>query len=142
MDYQTTIPMKPYLIRAVREWAIDNGFTPQVLVDATLPNVNVPEEFVSEGRIVLNIHDQAVQGLEMSNEWILFNARFSGKILQVDVPMEAVIGVFSRETQAGMTFATASPQEAQNAGFAESSEDEEPAAVPIPKGKPHLRIVR
>ncbi len=131
--------MKPYLIRAVREWAMDNGFTPQVLVDANCSNVNVPIQYVSEGRIVLNIHDQAVQGLEISNEWILFNARFSGTVHQVDVPMDAVLSLFSAETRQGITFAETGYSDA-----VEHLDQDEPAveAEQVPRGKPQLRIVR
>ena len=130
--------MKPYLIRAVREWAIDNGFTPQLLVDASKPSVNVPAQYVDEDRIVLNIHDQAVQGLEMSNEWILFNARFSGTVHQIDIPIEAVVGIFSRETQQGLAFTLDEIEQEQEI----DSDDALQVDAEARQGKPNLRIVR
>lgn len=136
--------MKPYLIRAIREWAMDNGFTPDVLVDATHPHVSVPESYVSdEGHIRLNIHDRAVQGLEISNDWILFNARFSGAVRQIDIPVQSVVGIFGRECGVGLMFAhpereAADGQEAEP-GDGQAPDAEMPKAAP--KGKPHLRIV-
>ncbi len=69
---------RPYLIRALYEWLVDNALTPYLLVDADHEAVEVPQQFVSEGRIVLNIAPDAVVGLELGNEWISFSARFAG----------------------------------------------------------------
>ena len=82
---------RPYLIRAIREWAIDNHLTPQLLVDAELDGVEVPVEFVEDGQIVLNISPQAVDHLEMGNEHISFSARFRGVSRSVLVPVDAVL---------------------------------------------------
>ena len=67
---------RPYLIRALYEWLVDNGLTPYLLVDVPLPQVSVPNEYVEEGRIVLNINPHAVSNLELGNHWIRFSARF------------------------------------------------------------------
>ena len=90
---------RPYLIRAIREWAIDNHLTPQLLVDAELDGVEVPAEFVEEGQIVLNISPQAVDHLEMGNDYISFSARFRGVSRSVLVPVDAVLAVFDRESR-------------------------------------------
>jgi len=71
---------KPYLIRAIREWAIDNGYTPQILVDASVMDVQVPQQFVTDGQIILNIDGQAAQMHELTNERLRFSARFRGPI--------------------------------------------------------------
>ena len=93
---------RPYLLRALYEWVVDNGMTPHVLVDATLPGVRVPMQSVKDGRIVLNIAERAVGGLRMDNDALRFSARFGGVSQSVLVPLEAVIAVYSRETGQGM----------------------------------------
>ncbi|CAG0989888.1 partial Stringent starvation protein B, partial [Anaerolineae bacterium] len=53
--------LKPYLIRAVYEWCVDQDLTPYLLVNAKGSNVVVPRHSVQEdGRIVLNLRPQAV----------------------------------------------------------------------------------
>lgn len=96
--------LKPYYIRAVHQWAVDNGHTPHILVDANKPGVKVPKNYVRDGEIVLNIHPQAVASLEMGNEWLMFLARFAGQSFQVEIPVYAVRATFSRENGQGMTF--------------------------------------
>lgn len=95
---------KPYLIRAIYEWILDNQMTPHLVVDANYPDTRVPMEFVDEGRLVLNIAPGAVRGLVIGNDWIEFNARFSGVARDILVPSEAVIGIFTRENGQGMVF--------------------------------------
>ncbi|MGQ9660459.1 MAG: ClpXP protease specificity-enhancing factor [Thermochromatium sp.] len=95
---------KPYLIRAIYEWILDNQMTPHLVVDAGFPGTRVPMEFVTDGRIVLNIAPGAVRGLIIGNEWIEFSARFSGIARDVLIPTEAVIGLFTRENGQGMIF--------------------------------------
>ncbi len=95
---------KPYLVRAIYEWILDNQMTPHLLVDASYPGTRVPAEFVEDGQIVLNIAPSAVQGLVMDNEWVQFNARFGGVARNLEIPSEAVLGIFSRENHQGMVF--------------------------------------
>lgn len=125
---------RPYLIRAIREWAIDNHLTPQLLVDAELDGVEVPAEFVEEGQIVLNISPQAVDHLEMGNDYISFSARFRGVSRSVLVPVDAVLAVFDRESRQGMSFPSV-PEPGDDAPAAKS---EKPAA---PRKKPNLKLV-
>ncbi|QIK37047.1 ClpXP protease specificity-enhancing factor [Caldichromatium japonicum] len=95
---------KPYLIRAIYEWILDNQMTPHLLVDVHFPQTRVPLEFATDGRIVLNIAPSAVRGLVIGNEWIEFSARFGGVARDVLIPTEAVIGIFTRENNQGMFF--------------------------------------
>ena len=125
---------RPYLIRAIREWAIDNHLTPQLLVDAELDGVEVPAEFVEDGQIVLNISPQVVDHLEMGNEYISFSARFRGVSRSVLVPVDAVLAVFDRESRQGMSFPSV-PEPGDDAPEAKS---EKPAA---PRKKPNLKLV-
>lgn len=93
-----------YLMRAIYEWIVDNECTPYVLVDAELENVDVPEAYVQDGRIVLNVAPRAVMNLDISNESLSFSARFSGVENFIFVPLPAVIGIYARENGQGMLF--------------------------------------
>ncbi|MCB1867184.1 MAG: ClpXP protease specificity-enhancing factor [Gammaproteobacteria bacterium] len=95
---------RPYLIRALYEWLVDNSLTPHLLVDATVDGVLVPSQFVEEGRIVLNIAPGAVRQLELGNKMISFSARFSGSPMHVMVPPSAVLGIYAKENRQGMLF--------------------------------------
>jgi len=97
-------PLRPYLIRAIYEWIVDNGLTPYVLVDAERDDVLVPRQYVQDGRIVLNLSPNAVVGLEMDNEAVSFQARFSGTPMQVYLPVRAILAIYARETGKGMVF--------------------------------------
>ncbi len=98
------ISQKPYFIRALYDWIVDNGWTPHVQVDAEWPGVEVPREYVQDGVIVLNISPAATHRLELGNERIRFMARFQGRERQVSFPPEAVLAIFARETGQGMPF--------------------------------------
>ena len=95
---------KPYLLRAIYEWAIDHRLTPQILVDAGVAGVVVPMNCVKDGRLVLTIHPQSVEDLQMGNEWLQFSARFSGKPFAVCVPVTAVSAIYCRENGRGVVF--------------------------------------
>jgi stringent starvation protein B len=95
---------RPYLLRALLDWISDNGLTAHLLVDATLPAVEVPVQFIQDGKITLNIGPSAVQGLEMGNEAVSFSARFAGRPMQVYVPVGAVLAIYARENGQGMMF--------------------------------------
>ena len=96
--------MQPYLLRAVSEWIIDNNFTPYLMVNALYENVKVPQQYVEDGKIILNISGTAVQGLILNNECVSFNARFSGKPLSVYIPNPAVLAIYAQENGKGMFF--------------------------------------
>ena len=124
-------PLKPYMIRSIYEWLVDNGMTPHLLVDAEYPNVQLPTDFVEDGRIVLNIRPEAIQGLLLGNDEIHFNARFSGKSIRIQCPSQAVLAIYARENGRGMFF---DPEE-QTEG-----DNEEPPTPP--PSKPQLRVVK
>ena len=126
-------PSRPYLIRAVREWIVDNSLTPQILVDAEFKGVHVPKQYVSDGRIVLNISERAVRNLVIGNERIEFGARFGGVVFQVSVPTGAVKAVIARENGAGMSF----PEEGPDP---EPPDDEDGDSKTT--GRPALRVVK
>src|SRR6187455_3411042 len=95
---------KPYLVRAICEWCADNGLTPYIAVKVDSAT-RVPAAFVKNGEIVLNISSTATRRLTVDNDSIQFNARFGGVSQEVYVPMNAVSGVFSKETGYGFAFA-------------------------------------
>ena len=126
---------RPYLVRAMHEWMTDNGQTPHLVVDASVPGTDVPKGFVRDGRITLNVGWQATQGLKLGNEWIEFAARFGGVPTQVRVPINAVLGIYARETGQGMLF--------QDEG--DTTPPTPPPATPSPDdsgNRPKLRVVK
>jgi stringent starvation protein B len=94
---------RPYLVRALHEWCTDNGFTPYVAVMVD-DSVQVPREYVSNGEIVLNVSFDATSGLQLSNEFIQFKARFGGVAREIVVPMGRVIAIYAKENGQGMAF--------------------------------------
>ena len=94
----------PYIVRALYEWILDNDCTPYVLVNAMFSHVEVPQQFVKKGQIVLNVSPGAIVSLSLTNEAIQFNGRFGGVPMDVYVPMPAVMGIYAKENGQGMMF--------------------------------------
>ena len=101
---ETMLSNRPYLIRAMYEWMVDNEWTPHLQVDANYPGIQIPRAFVQEGGIVFNVSPSAVQALDMKNDWFQFRARFQGVEQVVSFPPEAVLAIFARENGQGMPF--------------------------------------
>lgn len=95
---------RPYLMRAIYEWLVDNACTPHLVVDANDTRCVVPRAFVKDGAITLNIAPSAVRDLSLGNEWIMFSARFAGVAQEVTVPVSAVRALYARENGQGMAF--------------------------------------
>lgn len=118
---------KPYLLRAIWEWCCDNGFTPylSVVVDS---RTRVPQEFVRDGQIVLNLGPDATNRLQIGNEFIEFQARFGGVARELSIPIGQVDAIYARENNAGMAFEI---DEARAGRAAENTVEEsaEPSAV-------------
>lgn len=104
MNTVNTASTKPYLLRAIFEWAEDNRFTPQVLVNANVDGVVVPLAHVVDGQIVLNVSSSAVQLNVMDNECLSFSARFSGIEQDIYLPMDSILAIFARENSQGIFF--------------------------------------
>ncbi|WP_043526802.1 ClpXP protease specificity-enhancing factor [Litchfieldella xinjiangensis] len=158
---------RPYLARALYQWLLDNDQTPYIVVDAEYPGVVVPEQFIQNGQIVLNIAPTAVRELFMENEAITFSARFGGKPMQVMVPQEALVALYARENGVGMVFghepvmpgyidslqaredesrptlSTVESEESQEQGAETSGSEEAGAREEAPrKGRPSLRVIK
>lgn len=96
--------VKPYFIQALHEWITDNGLTPLAVVDASFEGIRVPDGIIEDGKIVLNISYDAAQNLEMDDEILSFNARFTGVSHTIIIPMEAISAIYTRENGKGMMF--------------------------------------
>ena len=134
------IPTRPYLIRAIREWVMDNGLTPQLLVDAGVDGIAIPEGHVQDGKIVLNVHTRAVKALELGNEFITFSARFGGTSHVINLPIQSVLAVFARENGQGIFF---QGEEIQHQIEQSVGDSEEPPLNGRSSGsrRPYLRLV-
>lgn len=99
---------RPYLIRALHDWCTDNGFTPYLAVYVDR-SVQVPQEYVKNNEIVLNVSFEATSQLQLGNEFVEFKARFGGVARDISVPVDHVIAVYARENGQGMAFPVPTP---------------------------------
>ena len=131
------ISMRPYLLRSLYEWVIDNDLTPYLLVDAEFDQIEVPRQYVENGQIILNIAPSAVQNLTLDNEWVSFNARFSGRPFSVFIPVAAVLAIYAKENGKGMFF---QPEESDSLP---PTSPQTPHNPPRPRRqKPQLKLVK
>ncbi len=131
MDADNTQSTRPYLIRALYEWCTDNGFTPFIAVQVD-ESVRVPQEYVKDGEIVLNVSFDATSALQLGNEFIEFKGRFGGVARDILVPVHRVLAIYARENGQGMAFpVTAAPVAAGNKPVA--TEPKPAALAPVPE---------
>lgn len=141
-----SVSQQPYFLRALYEWCVDSGLTPYLSVRVD-HRTRVPQAYVKDGQIVLNLGPSAVRNLNMDNEWITFSARFGGVSHAIEVPVGNVLAIYSRETGEGMGFSSETgPQPTDNVPGDEAdtalpdSGDGEPPKPP--RGRPQLRVVK
>lgn len=140
---------KPFLVRALYEWCVEQGYTPYLAVRVD-SRTRVPTGFVKNGEIVLNVGPLATHQLTMDNEWVLFNARFNGESQEVAVPFAAVIGIFAKETGYGMGFQPTLDAAGSDAGEAVSlpaaakpvMQSAEKASAPAKSKVSHLKVIK
>ncbi|MBU1285250.1 MAG: ClpXP protease specificity-enhancing factor [Gammaproteobacteria bacterium] len=132
---------RPYLVRALYEWIVDNDCTPHLLVNSEHAGVQVPAGFSSDGQIVLNVSPSAVRHLHMDNEAVSFEGRFGGVPHSLYVPTAAVLAIYARENGQGMVFDLEAPHEAEQV---EDGDDQDPpdGEPPRPSGRPSLKVVK
>ncbi|WP_101757592.1 ClpXP protease specificity-enhancing factor [Oceanicoccus sp. KOV_DT_Chl] len=136
---------RPYIVRALYEWILENDCTPYILINAMADGVQVPQQYVKNGQIVLNISPTAVMDLLLTNEAMNFNGRFGGVPMDIYAPMTAVMGIYARENGQGMIFELDDPTEPPPGG-----DDPAPKAKPksdakvtaLGNKKPGLRVVK
>ena len=121
---------RPYLLRALYEWILDNGVTPYIIVNTAASDVAVPEGHSQHDRIVLNISPQSIRNLDIGNDRIEFDGRFGGRPFHVGVPVSAVLAIYAKETGAGMAFE------------ADAGGDDEPSKPKQPPPGGYLRVVK
>ncbi|KAA9132486.1 ClpXP protease specificity-enhancing factor [Marinihelvus fidelis] len=124
---------KPYLLRGLYEWILDNDLTPHVIVDVNAAEVDVPPQAIQDGRLVLNISPQATRDLKLDNGFVSFQARFAGSSRDIWLPMNAILAIYARENGQGMMFADA------------GDDDPEPPASDEPPSRPsgpRLRVIK
>ena len=133
---------RPYILRALYEWILENSCTPYILVNAYGEGVQVPQEHVKDGQIVLNIAPAAVHGLQIFDEAIEFSGRFAGIPTPVYVPVGSVLGIYARENGQGMVFDPEKPVPPSPASPPPSaSRKSEPKPKPA-SNRPSLRVVK
>lgn len=127
------IAQRPYLLRAIYDWIVDNGWTPHILLDTSGDDVEVPPGYANDGQVLLNVSARAVQGLEFGGERVEFGARFGGVSHRVRAPVERVVALFANENGEGMAF-----------DKPPSDQGPQDDADPPQKGgpSPNLRVVR
>jgi len=135
-DIENMTSNKPYLVRAFYEWIVDNECTPYVVVDAYYEGSEVPQEFVNDGQIVLNMAPRAITALDMSNDLVYFNTRFSGVPTDIRFPVGAILGIYARENGQGMIF------EPEDVPEPPAPNDDEQPTQSRPSGKPSLRVIK
>lgn len=137
---------RPYLFRAMYEWILDNNLTPHVVVDARLPDVQVPPQYVEDNQITLNLAASAVVGFAMNNQALEFKARFGGRLLHVYVPMAAIIAIYALENNHCLVFGAGEIQKGLLVNMEEGDGGSEggggnQGSPERQKGPPKLRIV-
>jgi len=147
------VSTKPYLIRAIYEWCVDQGYTPYIaaMVDE---HTRVPPGTTKDGQIVLNLSPDATHQLDMGNDLIEFQARFGGVAHMLRVPVGNVVAIYARENGHGMAFEVevdAPSDEAEDFEAMDESIDIDEASPPgrppedTPPsggGRSHLKVVK
>lgn len=127
----------PYLLRAMHEWMSDCGHTPHVVVNAEFAGIQVPSNHIKDGRIILNVSYSAAHNLDLGNDELTFEARFSGTPFHVRVPVAAILGIYARETGQGMVFSEPDAEE-DSAAVGSSLENDKAGEG----NRPNLRVVK
>ena len=134
---------RPYLLRAIHEWISDSECTPHIVVDAAVQGVDVPRQYVRDGKIVLNLSWSATAQLSMGSDEICFNGRFGGTSMTVRIPSDAVLAIYARETGQGMIFADDESDPAPKPPQpAQPPTDRPPEPPQRPAGRAKLKVVK
>ncbi len=123
---------KPYLVRALYEWILDNDTTPYILVDTSSDQVLIPPGIANDGKVVLNLAPQAIQNLEMTNDHVSFSARFNGVAEDIYCPIASLMAIYARENGEGMMFPT---EEADTEADSDKPDDDKPRG-------PTLKVIK
>lgn len=134
---------RPYLLRAIYEWLVDNNCTPHLVVFAKAPGVVVPQQYIDKnGQIILNVAPSAVKDLFMTNDSVSFNARFNGVVNNITVPNGAVMGIYARENGQGMMFEYEAPSEPPEPPAPAPEKPDATKSGPSEPKRPSLKVVK
>jgi stringent starvation protein B len=123
----TPISTKPYMLRAIYEWCVDNCYTPYIAVFVD-NKVQIPSGLANGDEIVLNISSQATNALELGNEWLVFSARFSGVARKLEIPIENILAIYAQENGQGMAFPV---EKSEKSGTADKTVAKRVPAAPL-----------
>lgn len=123
---------KPYLVRALYEWILDNETTPYILVDTSGDKLRIPSGIATDGKVVLNLAPQAIQDLDITNDYISFSARFSGVAQEIYCPMNSLMAIYARENGEGMMFPA---EESEADGETDRPDEDKPSG-------PTLKVIK
>ncbi len=133
---------QPYFLRALYEWCVDCNLTPYITVRVD-HRTQVPQAYVRDGQIVLNVGPSAVRNIRIDNDWVTFSARFGGISHDIQIPVGNVLAIYAKETGEGMGFEHLLPTPDQDSGETEDAPPPgEPTPPARPRGKPQLRVVK
>ena len=130
-------PSRPYFVRAIYEWILDNNLTPYLLVNAAYPGARVPQEYIRDGKIILNLTPSAIRNLHMGNDQVEFSARFGGQPRELYVPIGAILAIYAKENGKGMFFDENEITPPPPGGGASDE-----TVRPKPGGKPSLKVIK
>lgn len=133
---------RPYLVRALYEWIVDNNCTPHILVNADYAGVKVPAGFAKDGQIVLNISPSAVRYLQMENAAVSFEGRFGGVPQSLYIPIQALMAIYARENGQGMVFEVDGEDEGEEDNGPQDDGPSGGCEPPRPAGRPSLKVVK
>ncbi len=143
-------PSRPYLLRALYDWILDNNLMPYVLVNSEYPEVRVPPGYSEDGKIILNLAPLAVTGFAMNNECLEFKASFDGRLMHLYIPMNSILAIYAFENGRGL-FLGSEEELIHEIAEGGNSDDNPPpdggtaggnGTPPRPKGPPKLTVVK
>ncbi|EKD55352.1 MAG: ClpXP protease specificity-enhancing factor [uncultured bacterium] len=130
---------KPYLIRAFYDWIVDSACTPFVLINALIRGCKVPEEFIENNQITLNVSPNAVRDFKITKDVLEFRASFSGVVHIISVPLKSVLAIYAQENQQGMFFDYEDDETEE--GWSDTSTGQTADTLKTDKKRSHLRLV-
>ena len=137
---------RPYFLRALNEWMVDNDLSPHIVIDSTAPGVGLPEEHLSNDAVVFNISPESVKSLRITNKLLTCNASFSGQALDIMIPVNAILQIFAKENGVGMGFdknpILTVPLVDEEMEIQHEPEEPEPQKETTIKKRGHLRLVK
>ncbi|MGI9258330.1 MAG: ClpXP protease specificity-enhancing factor [Gammaproteobacteria bacterium] len=132
---------RPYLIRAMHEWMTDNNLTPFIVIDAAAEGVSIPEQYVADGRVILNVSYSATRNLTVADDTVSFETRFEGRGTHLEIPTAAILGIYAQESGQGMIF-TDEGLVSDTDDSADPGPDDDTPTDGGSSGRPNLKVVK